>query len=417
MASQSVVILGGGAGGCGTALKLADDGWEVTLIEKNKLLSRSSNRTPGRMGLGFHYIHFNTCKVILHEAITYAKTFPGYRLGDELPWSHPLRHGRYFITKTSLFSATEILNNYEQIKEYYAKLVEEDPSNGVFGPPEELYRILDPSEYEHLVDVDNVEVAVETAEHCIDWRKLKRLLTQKVFDHERITVREDTEVIDAKKTDNGEPRFLLTTRFAGKEKTIATNYVVNSTWSEIERLNTMAGFCKVPKSRSNRLKAIVEVKLPETLVNANSMFFCMGPFCMFSNMGGGRGLLTYAPFTNIDASEEVAITSRMERLLEEGPTDEEYEEYSQRIFSGVCKFIPPMREAQVVSLQFGIVQTLGRVDLYNRKSDFHCRDYHGVRAEGRGWVSAPCMKLLNFIENGNIISDILTRHLQLDQES
>ena len=56
-----VVIIGGGIGGCMAALALAQAGCKVLLLEKNAdLLSGTSNMTPGRMGLGFHYTHAET---------------------------------------------------------------------------------------------------------------------------------------------------------------------------------------------------------------------------------------------------------------------------------------------------------------------------------------------------------------------
>jgi glycine/D-amino acid oxidase-like deaminating enzyme len=47
MIYQKIVIVGGGVAGVGTALKLAGEGYEVTLIEANELLSGSSRSTPG----------------------------------------------------------------------------------------------------------------------------------------------------------------------------------------------------------------------------------------------------------------------------------------------------------------------------------------------------------------------------------
>ncbi len=37
----------------------------------------------------------------------------------------------------------------------------------------------------------------------------------------------------------------------------------------------------IPGARTNRLKCLLIVELPESLINANSMFFCMGQHCMF----------------------------------------------------------------------------------------------------------------------------------------
>ena len=90
---REVTVIGGGAGGCGSALALAECGWKVSLYEKNTLLSGTSGRTPGRLGLGFHYMDLQTSEMLLRATVRFVKTFPGFRIGETLPWSDSLRHG------------------------------------------------------------------------------------------------------------------------------------------------------------------------------------------------------------------------------------------------------------------------------------------------------------------------------------
>ncbi|MDQ8040043.1 MAG: NAD(P)-binding protein, partial [Rickettsiella sp.] len=55
-----IAIIGGGVGGCMAGLELAKQFPDVKIIifdKNNKLLQGTSNCTPGRMGLGFHYVH------------------------------------------------------------------------------------------------------------------------------------------------------------------------------------------------------------------------------------------------------------------------------------------------------------------------------------------------------------------------
>lgn len=411
---REVVIIGGGAAGCGSAIELAKNGWKVTLVEKNKLFSGSSSKSPGRMGLGFHYIDFKTSVMILRATIRFVKTFPGFRIGETLEWSHPIRHGRYFITKDSLFSASKILSVYEALKREYSKMVATDPSNMVFGNPKDFYRVLDPADYEKDVEIDNVVMAIETAEHLLDWSKFERHILQLIKDNDNITVDEHTELVDVKRLPGKDGRFLLIFRSGNERKCVTTDYVVNSTWCEIEKINSLAGFHNMPKSRTNRLKVLLEVRIPDFMFDVHSMFFCMGPFCMFSNLGNGKALISYAPETNIDMSTEVSMSSKMVRLLTEGPNNEEYRFYSKRIRDGATTFIPALKDAEITGLRFGIVQTHGTVNIHDIESPFHGRAYFGLRAEGAGWVSNPCMKLLYLIENGDITTNILEKHFKQD---
>lgn len=55
--NKTISIIGGGIGGCCTALEMAKTGrYKINIFEKrSELMRESSDATPGRMGLGFHY--------------------------------------------------------------------------------------------------------------------------------------------------------------------------------------------------------------------------------------------------------------------------------------------------------------------------------------------------------------------------
>ena len=79
----------------------------------------------------------------------------------------------------------------------------------------------------------------------------------------------------------------------------------------------------IPGARTNRLKCLLIVELPESLINANSMFFCMGQHCMFSNMGNGYGMMAFAQVTNMEASSDLELSEQTQRLLKNQATYEE----------------------------------------------------------------------------------------------
>lgn len=106
---KTVAVIGGGAGGCGSSLALAERGWKVHLFEKNTIFSGTSGITCGRLGLGFHYIDLETSLKLMRATIRLVKTFPGHCVGEDFPSSHPIRRGRYFITNDSLASPHDIL--------------------------------------------------------------------------------------------------------------------------------------------------------------------------------------------------------------------------------------------------------------------------------------------------------------------
>ena len=271
-----ICVLGAGAAGVCAALELASRGYQVKIFEKNTVFSGASGNNPGRMGHGFHYTDLNTAIMYLRESITLHRKYPNYLVGQDKPFEHPIRHGRYFITKDSIHPVAEVLDTYEKINEEYARLVAEDPANEVFGPPEQFYRILDPKEYEHQVNSSIVAVGVETAEHLFDWKTFAEDRKKEFTKHSNITLYEHSEVVRIERGELNTSRFVLHIKEkSGVIHYFNTDYIVNSTWQMIDTLNDQVGIRMIPSSRTNRLKCLLVVKLPDSLRDANSMFFCL----------------------------------------------------------------------------------------------------------------------------------------------
>lgn len=413
--TQTITIIGAGAAGFSAALELAEKGYKVRLIERKTLGSGASGRNPGRMGHGFHYSDVETAKAYLRATIKVQRKYPDFLLAGNIPNS-PLRHGRYFITKDSNPGKEEILEGYEQIKAEYARLIAEDPANEVFGPPDQFYRILDPSEYLNDVNMDIVDIGIETNEHLFRWQDFSNYMRHCIEQHPNIELMENTTVVNLARNTEGKERFSLEIQSDQQPpQTISTDYLVNSTWENIERLNAQLGIKMEPDQRTNRLKTLLIVDLPPELQSKNSMFFCMGQHCMMSNMGDGRAMMTYAKVTNIETCSDLALSENAERLLQEGPTQEEVEFYGRQIIEGVSRYIPAMKEAKIKDLKFGIVQTLGKLSLEQLRDPshpFNKRSDHNIRAEQIGLVSNPCMKLFYFADNGEIVSELVANHIQ-----
>jgi len=410
-----VVVMGAGAAGIGAALRLAKEGYKVILIEKGVLSSGASGSNPGRMGHGFHYADVDTAKKYLRASIQVQREYPGYLRGQDLPFDSFLRHGKYYIMQDTV-DQERVLETYEGIKSEYRQLVEEDPKNEVFGPVESFYEFLPLEDEKHIANQKDpnsfkISMVARTAEHLFDWQALINDLRAKISSTPNITLHEHTEIRTLERGDLDEPRFLIRTKdFNGNEKIFKTDYIVNSTWQNIEALNDQLGFPMIPGSRTNRLKALVKVKLPESLREANSMFFCMGPHCMFTNLGNGYGMMTYANVTNMETSSELKISERAESFLKGEISDDEKKDIANGIINGVAEYIPAMKDATFESIAFGIVQTEGALtlkDLHNPLHNFHKRDYDGIREEQIGLISNPCMKLFYFVQNGEVINDLV----------
>lgn len=400
---SEVVVIGGGVAGISAALELSKT-HNVTILEKNSLFYGSSGRNPGRMGHGFHYIDFETAKLYLEASIQVQRIYPHFLIGEHLPFEHPIRHGRYYVTKTSLYSFEEVLQTYRRIQHRYAELVAEDPANKVFGEPETFFRILEPSEYQDHINADIIEGGVETCEHLFNWQAFSLHIRQIILSNSKIRLIENSEVVDLAHYQEFDSRFLVKVRTRhGENFNVKTNFIVNSAWENIEHLNDKLGITYISGQRTNRLKCLVEVRLPTSLLAVNSSFFCMGSFCMFSNMGDGRAMMTLADVTNMEVSSAKSISANMTRYVSGDISAEEKNRIGQEIKAGVAMFIPQMVDAEVLDVKFGIVQTKGEMtlqDLNHRSGAHHVRNYHHIREEMQGLIANPAMKLFYFVQNG-----------------
>lgn len=418
-----VAIFGGGAGGVSAALELADSGYQVTIYERNRaLLQGSSNATPGRAGHGYHYLHAETGKLYLRATIEVVRRFPECMLGYNKGEDHYLKHGLYFIMKmkkdlglenerfASQHPAESILVTYELLREEYAQLIADDPKNKVFGEPNQFFKIEDKQGYESIVDTTKVAMVVNTREELLNWPKLRGVLIALVNEHPNIHVDCDTTVRSPRYRSGGSGFC-----FYANERLVYADYIVNSTWEEMEYLNHQMGFLMPPDSRTNRLKTIITIKLPPVLTEQPSMFFCMGPHAMFSNMGDGRGMATYAPETNLHASTALQLAPEAKDCLDKKQSLFERNTKAQRVLSGVAEYMPVILKSEIIDMGFGIIKTHGTVDISDPNSDFHKRDYLGVEEKAIGWIDNACMKLLYFLNNGRAVKTLIVSHQKAEK--
>ena len=426
-----IVVIGGGVGGCCTALELAEAGFTVDVIEKEQdLMKCTSNVTPGRMGLGFHYQHVETALFYLRATVRFARDFGHFRIAKEKPLNHPLRRGRYFILKCSKEPPEETLKTYEAIKQEYAKLIAEDPRNKVFGSSENLFKLLDQKEFENDVPVDIVKYGVETAEEFLDWVAFRTQLIEKIDRKARlgqIKVHLGTEVTQICQLRDG--MYCIDcvhhTRRGSfcQHFSLSTNRLVNSAWQNIAALNTTANLTAKP--RLNRVKAIATIELPPEIKYMHSMFFCMGPFCMFCNKGDGTGVITYAPVTNIGFFTTDRMPPELEHIMNNMTGDEKIRIYGKAILEGVSLYIPKLASAKILKVETGIVQTYLTSDhceydfvlgdncfIHDPSSSagIHQRNYSGVEKLAPGFVVNSCMKLLYCMDNAKVVRKIFTKN-------
>lgn len=394
-------IIGAGVAGCGAALELAEKN-KVTLWERNNtLLSGSSDATPCRLGI-FHYPDLETALICLDTTISMVRKYPGFKVVDEKPEAY-LIHSYYFVVKESKYAAEQVLSLFNNIQRKYAKRVQEDAANKVFGEPDQLITVLNPNEYAHLIDISKVLIGIRTAECSFNWPKLKEHLKEKILAHPNIEVNINSEIIDAKHSDT-DAGFILTIKNMQTQKSSwqRTDFIINASWQNIEDINRMLGFHMINDIRTNRTKVMIEVLLPKSLEKAPSMFFCFGSFCSYTNLGGRKGLITYEPVTNIAQSTEYRVSSSSDRLLRGEATKAEKLSYGTEIIQGISQFIPHMAQAQFVRAKFGNVKT--------RDAQFDTRREDGVEEQQLCLISNGSVKFTHFAKNAEKVYRLAAQH-------
>jgi glycine/D-amino acid oxidase-like deaminating enzyme len=403
-----VAVIGGGIAGCTTALELAKQGHKVIIYEQNSdILQGTSSRTPGRMGLGYHYFHSGTAEHYMRQTVGFMQKYSDCFVGNEL--TPHLQHGRYFIVKDSLIDSQELMANYDDVERKFEEICKTDPSKSIFGTMH-LHRTLHRSEFESDIASEKVAFAFETEERLLDWQKFSARLKSEIANNPNIEIRKGRAVEDISIDNSG--KFLV----KQSDKVREVDYVVNCTWQNIEDLNAKLdiGDAHIRKTdpttaTTSRLKLLVEVELPDSLKDKHSMFFCVGPHAMFSNLGNGKGRITFAPVTNFGTTTETKMPEQWERWLSEGLSPEETQQYGQAIIDGVTGYIPAMKDAVLSSVIAGIVKSKGSVDIADKDSPFHKRDYSGVEEQRVGWIDNAAMKLFYCLGNAEEVAEIIRK--------
>lgn len=421
---MKIDIIGGGVAGCASALELSKKvpGCEIRIWEnRTTLIAGTSHATPCRLTLGYHYFDQETAFKCLKTTIDFVRTYPGFKIIDlkkEKEYEY-LKRGWYFVAKNSFHRPEKVLAFYKLIQAEYLRLVEDDPQNEVFGPPGQFIRVLEQKEYEHQVNPHTVFLGIETAECTLDFPRFRDFFIQELSESKQITVCLNQEVLEIRQAcDHPGFSLLIKKNHYDAVHTVETDFVINASWENIESLNQKASFRMEPDTRTMRTKCMVQVKLPRVLEKAHSTFVCFGPFCSFTNLGidvngESTGFITSELATNIEQTTDLKLSERSKRFIHDGATLQEKTSYSTAIIQGVTEYIPLMKEAQALNVRFGIVKSIGKVDICSAISPSNERQESGVGIQQIGWISNASVKLLSCLENARSISTLVQEHQKI----
>lgn len=424
----NVVVAGAGVAGIFSALELLKTYpyVQVKIIEqKEKILSGTSANTPGRMGLGYHYQDLETALNYMNNTLVFMKKYHDCFIEDE---SKPnLENGRYFILKNSIVDPQDLISTYDKLSLEFERLWTSDPEvQKLFPGTCHLHRAIPPSEYSEYVDPKLVHLAIETREKLLDWNSFEKKVLEELsefIENERVEIVNSTKVLGVSYNEDSSFEIKLEKKTSeGKIKTSqSADFFINATWQNIELLNKKFNISTV--KWTSRMKLLAEVRIPESMTNAHSMFFCLGPFAMFSNMGlkkdpqdnskdSNIARITYANVTNHSHYPSDEMPDFYRRLLENDLNEEDMKylsENGKKIIDGVAKYIPKMSDSSLIRVLPGIVKSVGGVDINDPKSDFHKRREEGIEMVHADYYNIASIKLFYCVVIGKKMVKIFER--------
>lgn len=312
---MNVAVIGGGAFGAMTAIRLAEAGQAVSLFERLPGLMLGATLNANRVHLGFHYPR---------DAETSRQCVRGYRKFRQ-EFENAILPGvtnSYFVaSEGSLTSPDEFLAACRR--------------HGL------AYRTIEPDEFQPAVR--NVSLGVLTDELMYDPATLRQLMVERLRAG-GVTIRVDAAVIDIRRLGGG---FAVSLGDGGQARFDA---VVNCSYADINRLTARLGHTMEPLQYEYTAVPVVELDWPEP----RSMTVLDGPFVALLPYGPGGKYLLYHVLHSVIARAE-------EKLLDPNWLDPQAspfaaidrERWYEILLESCCKFIPALRQGRLTGFVQG----------------------------------------------------------------
>ena len=230
--ARTALVLGGGVQGCCVALMLAKNGYDVTLIDKDReLMAHTSVGQEGKVHLGFVYgldASGATGRKLMLDALTFS-SYLEYLLDCKVNWARirsiPFN---YFVASDSAMSASDVQTHFSQLQSHYEGLLNQDSRLSYCGvrPPQLFRRTTLPER----VSSDLVQACFATEEVALHPESCAELIVRVITSRPSIALRLGENVEAVRRMPDGQ-RFVVTTTDAeGAEQNVRSDLVFNCTW-------------------------------------------------------------------------------------------------------------------------------------------------------------------------------------------
>lgn len=243
--TSNIIVIGGGIFGITTSLILAENGYNVTIVEKNKdILTGASLINQNRIHHGYHYPRSKqTCK----ESLTGLESFKSY-YGDCINYNFK----KYYTIskKESHVSANE-----------FVKICDD------FGLP-----LTESYPDESILNRKMVESCWLTNEPIFDYTELKNIVYKKLSLHKNITIIRNCTI---SKVENS-------VAILDNNYRIKFDYLVNSTYSDISNVLDKLGYEPI---KSKYQLCVLPILKMSSEIEPFGVTVMDGPFCSLMPKG------------------------------------------------------------------------------------------------------------------------------------
>ncbi|MEH6515096.1 MAG: FAD-dependent oxidoreductase [Halioglobus sp.] len=374
---HDVTVLGAGLAGCSTALKLAQLGYRVLLIDKSSYpVSGASRHNEGKLHLGYIYAadpKHKTYRKILEGSLQFldlTQQLTGVS-PTQIPRSQPFF---YAIPADSQLSVEQIYKHFARVDEYVA-------SHGDHTSHIQLETVL-PADGTMVAGIfsDEIQAVIQTSEIALDPSYVASIYGAAVLAEPLIDFLGGHEVTMVE--DSG-GAYNINAQSAEGTIRIEAQAVANCLWENRLHIDALVGFTS-SKPWLWRWKATLSFETPSTL-SAPSTTLLLGPYGDYVPYSSGRSYLSWYPSCLVGSTSQ----------LDANPLQDAIETYDdQRIrresFEGLGRYIPALiHDPQLyrrATVSGGYIMALGTTDIEDPDSGLHQRHEIGPSIDGT-WLS------------------------------
>jgi hypothetical protein len=266
MSVKKIGIVGAGIFGCSIALELSEEGYDVTIIEKeNDIMTMATKNNHNRIHYGYHYPRsIETAKQSLDSLISFKASY-----GNAISYGFD---NYYSIAKEgSLTTAMEFIKFCNKVGISYKQAYPD----------------------KHLMNSDMLADSFLVEEPIYDWEILQKIVKEKL-EKSNITLKLNSSLGSCTET---------------------FDFLINCTYSNINEISKFVG---VPEIHFQKQDVIIPIF--ESNIKRTGLTVMDGPFCSVMPKGfeSGKYLLYHAKYSIIEKSfkEELKLNSDIKKCTD-----------------------------------------------------------------------------------------------------